>query len=154
MFFRPPTYLGSSCAVLCGTTRQKVGLVVVEKVIVKLEVVCLWIREDGVVGLESVLVECLLGTAIDRVVSEFSSIDLASIGVKGDSEQWGRLLNVPDGRDVEERVLEREELVFAGERHACSILQDWKLRWLQWQIARNCFKWYCRALPKSRRESI
>jgi len=35
--------------------------------------------------------------------------------------EWGRCRNVPDGGNVEERVLESEELVFAGGRHDCLI---------------------------------
>jgi len=66
---RIPTYLSSSCSVLSGTTREKVGLVVVEQIIVEFEVVGLWVREDSIVGLESVLVECLLSTVDDRLVS-------------------------------------------------------------------------------------
>lgn len=54
-------YLRASCSVLSGTTSDELGVVVLEQIFVETHVLLL--GEDGVVGLQAVLLEELLISA-------------------------------------------------------------------------------------------
>lgn len=103
---------GTSGGVLCSASSNEDGLVVLDQILVDLHVL-LGVGENGVVGLEAVLLEELLITALR---SEKVPLRCSTPHLEQDASRR-TLIDLPDTLDIQERVLEAEQFVVSLSGH-------------------------------------